>query len=176
MSEVFIGQIMMTGFGFAQKYFAFCNGQILPVAQNQALFALLGVQFGGNGTTNFALPNLQGQAPVGAGSSVDPSWQPSPYPVGQAAGVPTVTLTGQNLGQHTHGVYATNVAGGARTPNNTLLGTAGANTYGPSSGPLVPLNTNSVDVVGGNQPHQNMQPFQVINFNISLTGVWPSRN
>ena len=85
MSEFFIGQIMMAGFSFAPKYFAQCNGQLLPINQNQALFSLLGTQYGGNGTTNFALPDLRSRTPVGFASSVDPGWQPPSVQIGQAA-------------------------------------------------------------------------------------------
>ena len=175
MSDVFLGQIMMTSFGFAPKGFALCNGQLLPLNQYQALYSLLGVRYGGDGRTSFALPNLQGTTPVGSGPSVDPNWQPSPYVQGTVAGAPSVTLTTQQLPAHTHLANATLTAGSARTPANTLLGAAAAPTYATASN-LVPLNPAMVDVTGGSQPHDNMQPYRAINFNIALTGIFPSRN
>ena len=92
MSEKYLGQIMMAGFGFAPRFMAQCNGQLLAINQNQALFSLLGIQYGGNGTTNFALPDLRSRTPIGYASSVDPSWQPPSVQIGQASGVENVTL------------------------------------------------------------------------------------
>ena len=179
MSEYFIGQIMMAGFGFAPKYFAQCNGQLLPINQNQALFSLLGTQFGGNGTTNFALPDLRGRAPVSAASSVDPAWQPSGMQMGQAGGVESVTLLQSNLPQHTHTVNASTTAGDNRIPSNRVYATNTASAqslYGPSSGSLVAMNPQTVVNAGGSQPHANMQPYNTINFCIALSGIFPSRN
>jgi microcystin-dependent protein len=178
MTEVYVGQIMMTGFGFAPRSFASCNGQLLAISQNQALFALLGVQFGGNGSTNFALPNLQGQAPVGAGASVDPNWQPSPYVIGTVAGVESVTLLPTNLPTHTHLVGATTTPGTTTNPTNNIFAAASVSTepvYGAAT-QLVPLYSGTLAMNGGGVAHQNMQPFRVINFNIALSGVFPSRN
>lgn len=184
MSEFYIGQIMMTGFPFAQKYFAQCNGQTLPVAQNQALFSLLGTQYGGNGSTTFMLPDLQGRTPVGAGQSVDGNWNPSPYPVGMIAGVENVTLDQSSMPTHTHAVNATVAAGTANLPTTpslyaTAAIAAGGNEaiYVPiTSGTRVPLMATTVTTAGGGQPHANMQPYRVINFNIALQGIFPSRN
>jgi microcystin-dependent protein len=176
VTEVYVGQIMMTGFEFAPRNFAQCNGQILSINQNQALFALLGVQYGGNGSTTFQLPNLQGSALYGAGASVDPSWQPTPLPAGAIGGSETVTLTVPNLPIHTHALNATGVAGSPlRTATNALLGKAGHAVYGPSAG-TVPLAPNTLAPAGGGLAHDNMQPFLVINFNIALSGIFPSRN
>jgi len=181
MSEFFIGQIMMTGFNFAPRFWALCNGQLLPINQNQALFSLLGTQYGGNGTTNFALPDLRSRTPIGYASSVDPSWQPPSVQIGQASGVENVTLLSTNLPAHNHAVNATTTNGNNRIPSNRVYATsintaAPISLYAPSTGPLVPLNPATVAPVGGNQPHPNLQPYSTINFCIALSGIFPSRN
>lgn len=181
MSDFFIGQVMMTGFNFAPKFWAQCNGQLLPISQNQALFSLLGTQFGGNGTTNFALPDLRGRSPVGYASSVDPAWQPPAGQMGQTGGAENVTLLSSNLPAHTHTMAASTTAGDNRTPVNRLLATsantaAAANLYAPSNGALVAMNAQSVATAGGNQPHPNIQPYTAINFCIALSGIFPSRD
>jgi microcystin-dependent protein len=163
MAEVFLGQIMMTGFAFAQKGFAFCNGAIVSISQNQALFSLLGTVYGGNGTTNFALPNLQSRTPVGFGSSVDPSWQPSPYALGETGGAENVTLLVQQLPSHNH-------------VGNALYGTTTNAIYAAPGGRVVPLATPTVTFVGGNQAHPNIQPYETINYNIAMNGIYPSRS
>lgn len=176
MSDYFLGQIMLTGFGFAPKGFALCNGQILPINQNPALFALLGISYGGNGTTTFSLPDLRGRTPVGFGSSVDGGWQPAPYVLGQPVGVESVTLGVSQMPQHTHLLGATTQNGADRSPTNTIYGTAAAEAlYGPS-GTNVALANGQVLPSGGSQAHPNMQPYEVINYNIALTGVFPSRS
>jgi microcystin-dependent protein len=182
MSEFFIGQIMMTGFNFAPRFWALSNGQLLPINQNQALFSLLGTQYGGNGTTNFALPDLRSRTPIGYASSVDPSWQPPAVQIGQASGVENVTLLSSNLPAHTHSVNASNSNGTNRTPTGRTFATsnnsngAAVSTYAASTGPAVPLNPASVAPAGGNQPHPNLQPYSVINFCVALSGIFPSRN
>jgi microcystin-dependent protein len=169
MSEFFIGQIMMAGFNFAPRFWALANGQLLPINQNQALFSLLGTQYGGNGTTNFALPDLYA-------SSVDPSWQPPAVQIGQAAGVENVTLLSTNLPAHSHQLGATTADGNTKNPRNNLYAKTAENIFASSSGALVPLNPQTVSPTGGNQPHPNLQPYSVINFCIALSGIYPSRN
>ena len=181
MSEFFMGQIMMTGFNFAPKYWALCNGQLLPIQQNAALFSLLGTQYGGNGTTSFALPDLRSRTPVGSAPSVDPSWRPPSVQIGQAAGVENVTLLATNVPSHTHAVNASTTAGDNRTPATRVFATSTntatpANLYGPSTGSLVPLNAQTVSPAGGDQPHPNLQPYSAINFCIALSGIFPSRS
>lgn len=181
MSEFFIGQVMMAGFNFAPKYFAQCNGQLLPINQNQALFSLLGTQFGGNGTTNFALPDLRARTPIGYASSVDGGWQPPSVQIGQAAGTENVTLLQSNLPAHGHVMNATSASGNSRTPANQLFATSvsretPAPLYGSSTGGVVPMSAQSLAAAGGNQPHPNMQPYTTINFCIALSGIFPSRN
>ena len=181
MSEFFIGQIMMTGFNFAPKYWALCNGQLLPIQQNAALFSLLGTQYGGDGTTNFALPDFRSRTPIGYASSVDPSWQPQSVQIGQSAGVENVTLLSTNLPSHTHSVNASTTPGDNRNPSTRVFATstnttAPLNMYGPSNGPLLPLNAQIVSPAGGNQAHPNLQPYSAINFCIALSGIFPSRD
>ena len=167
MTEIYLGQILPAAFAFAPKGFAQCNGQLLPIAQNQALFSLLGTQYGGNGTTNFALPDLRGRTPIGFSNT---------YPIGAVGGTETVTLTTQQLPTHTHELTGTAASNNTRNPNNALLGTSTANLYAPTNGPQVTLVDGSVTAAGGTQPHENMQPYSVINFCISLAGIFPSRN
>jgi microcystin-dependent protein len=174
MAEFYIGQVMMTGFGFAQKYFAQCNAQTLSVAQNQALFALLGTVYGGNGVTTFQLPDLRSRTPVGAMRN---------YPMGTTAGVENVTLTLGEMPAHNHLVDITTQNGTTFDPTGGLYATALDSNNAPlpayvasSSINLVPLNSLQISQVGGNQPHPNVQPYTTINFNIALSGVWPSRN
>ncbi|MES2672322.1 MAG: tail fiber protein [Pseudomonadota bacterium] len=181
MSNFFIGQIMMAGFGFAPKYFGQCNGQLLPIAQNQALFSLLGTQYGGNGSTNFALPDLRSRTPIGYASSVDPGWQPPAVQMGQTGGAENVTLLQTNLPAHTHAMNASTSPGDNRIPATRVFATStnsatAANLYAPSNGAPVVMNAQSVAPAGGNQPHPNLQPYTTINFCIALQGLFPSRN
>lgn len=180
MSSYFLGQIKMVGFTFAPRGFAFCSGQILSIAQNTALFSLLGTTYGGNGQTTFALPDLRGRTPVGSASSVG-GWQPPVVTLGELAGTETVTLIQSNLPPHTHTANASTAAGNNRIPSNRSYATS-TNTaapialYAPATGPLVSMAPQSVSGAGSNQPHQNMQPYTAINFCIALVGIFPSRN
>lgn len=182
MAENFMGRIMPAGFNFAPRNFALCNGGLLAIAQNQALFSLLGTQFGGNGTTNFALPDLRGRTPVAFNSSVDPSWNPAPLSMGEIGGVENVTLLTTQLPAHTHQALATTSDASSRNPSGRLLATSTdtavdpAMLYAPSSGPAVAMNPGSVGIAGGTQPHPNLQPYTTINFCIALAGTYPSRN
>lgn len=176
MTEVFLGQIMLTGFAFAPRGFALCNGQLLAISQNAALFSLLGTTYGGDGRTTFALPNLQGRTPVAFGASADPAWQPAPYALGEQGGVENVTLLQPQLPAHNHPCSGTSTNGSQRNPTNTLYGTNTAAIYAPTGGAQVPLSQQSIAPVGGNQPHENMQPYDVISYCIALTGIFPSRN
>jgi len=129
MSEFYIGQIMMVGFGFAPKYFAQCNGQLLSIAQNQALFALLGTTYGGNGVQTFALPDMRSRTPVSGISSVDSSWQPFTT-LGEVAGVEAVTLNSTQVPTHTHSVAASTAAGNSRLPSARIFAQS-TNASGP---------------------------------------------
>ena len=181
MSDYFLGQIMMTGFNFAPKYFAQCNGQLLPISQNQALFSLLGTQYGGNGTTNFQLPDLRSRTPLGSGVSADSGWQPSPVQNGEIGGSETVTLLTSNLPTHVHAANASTTDGDNRVPVGRVYATSINNSpavalYAASTGATVPMNAQTVAQAGGTQPHSNLQPYEVINFCIALSGIFPSRN
>jgi microcystin-dependent protein len=168
MAIFFLGQVMPSGYSFAPKGFAMCNGQTLPINQNQALFSLIGIQYGGNGTTNFMLPDLRGRTPVGSSSN---------YPAGMVAGVENVSLTTQNLPQHSHLGNGTTAAANVRDPVNNFYGAVASEAlYAPAGNAQVVLNSATLSTVGGSQPHPNMQPFNVINFCIALTGVFPSRS
>lgn len=173
MSNYFLGQIMLTGFNFAPKYFALCNGQLMPIQQNAALFSLLGVQYGGNGVNNFALPDLRGRVPINSGASGG-----SNYSMGEQGGVTNVTLNSNNLPVHNHTMTGTTAAGAVKIPANNLYGdTTGTEAlYAPATGPQVVLSPQTLGATGGNGSHDNMQPYEVINFVIALSGVFPSRN
>lgn len=167
MSDQFIGQIMPAAFNFAPRYFAQCNGALLPISQNQALFSLLGTTYGGDGIQTFGLPDLRGRTPIGMGGS---------YAIGEKAGVESVSLLASQIPTHTHGVNGCNQPAAARSPAAGFFGnTASTSLYAPS-GPQVALNANTVGASGGSQPHPNMQPYSVLNFCIALSGVFPSRN
>ncbi len=176
MSEVFIGQVMSTAFNFAPRGFALCNGQLMPISQNQALFSLLGTMYGGDGRTTFALPDLRGRTPLGAGGSVDPAWQPPQHQVGERGGAESVTLTIADLPQHNHQFNAVTAPAAARNPASNLYGTTTSAIYAPASGAQVALDASTIAKAGGGNAHENMQPFQVINYCIALTGIFPSRN
>lgn len=178
MTQPFIGQIQPYGFNFAPKNWALCNGQIMSIAQNTALFSLLGTTYGGNGQTTFALPNLQSRVPMHYGSFAGNS-----YALGEEAGEEQVTLLNSELPMHSHGFLgssgaASTTAVGQNQVLATSTGGSGQpdNFYAPDSSPLLPLNPNSIQPTGGNQPHSNLQPYLAINWCICLYGIYPSRN
>ena len=166
----FIGEIRLAGFGFPPKGWALCNGQLLPINQNQALFSLLGVIYGGNGTTTFALPNLQTRVPLGMGQQGGVN-----YPQGQAAGEAAHTLTTAEMPSHTHTLTGSAGAATALGPANNLLATPATGAlYG--TGTDVSLASSSITPSGSGQSHQNMPPYLVINYIIALVGIYPSRS
>lgn len=185
MSEPYIGQVELFGFNFAPKGWALCAGQILPISTNQALFALLGTTYGGDGRTNFALPDLRGRVAVGQGNA---SGLP-PATLGQAGGEETHTLTANETPAHNHALLTSpnaNIAENTYTPakNVTLTKTTGQdaggnpltfNIYAPDSSPSQVLAPDAVTTAGG-QPHSNMMPYLGLNFCIALVGVFPSRD
>lgn len=175
MSEVFLGQIMPTGFDFAPRGFALCDGQLLPISQNQALFSLLGTQYGGDGISTFALPDLRGRAAVGAGVSADPAWSPPTVQMGQRGGTESVALSASSLPSHSHVLQADTAAGTALKPADKLYATSTTALYA-GGGAQVPLHASTVAPVGGGGAHENMQPYQVISYCIAMTGIFPSRN
>ncbi|MBR0869708.1 phage tail protein [Bradyrhizobium tropiciagri] len=166
MSEPFLSEIRMMSFNFPPKGWAMCNGQILPVNQNQALFSLLGDVYGGNGQTTFGLPNLQGRVPIHTGSG---------FELGQHSGEQGHTLTTAEMPKHSHLVNVTNSNGTVPTNAGGWLG-AFNNGYTPPANPTTSLRPETISIVGGNQAHNNMQPYLTINFSIALQGIFPSQN
>ncbi|MGC1547046.1 MAG: tail fiber protein [Rhodanobacter sp.] len=167
MAYQYVGQIMLTGFGFAPRYFAQCNGQLLPINQNQALFSLLGTQFGGNGVTTFGLPDLRGRTPVG--SVVNEG-------LGESSGTENVTLTSAMMPAHTHIAMGSTTAGDKLNPTGNVYGSTGTESiYTTNTGSPAVLSPSTLAMAGGSLPHPNMQPSLVINFNIALSGIFPSR-
>jgi microcystin-dependent protein len=173
MTQPFLGQIQPLAFDFAPRGWAQCNGQILNISQNTALFSLLGTQYGGNGTTTFALPNLQSRAPMHAGI-----FQGETFFQGEAAGAETVTLTLNTMPAHNHAFVGTSTAGDTNiVATGQALASGAANPfYSADTPPLQPLNMGSISPFGGNQAHSNIQPYQAINWCIALSGIFPSRN
>lgn len=173
MSEPFIGEIKILPYTFAPKGWAYCNGQLLAISQNQALFSILGTTYGGNGINNFALPNLQGRVPLHAGTGPGLT----PRSLGEASGSGAVSLTVSQIPFHTHTLSVGNVPGTQRNVNNAYPAQAGSlESYQENTTPLVPMNAAAVANTGGGQPHTNMQPYLGINYCIALVGIFPSRN
>ena len=166
MSEPFLSEIKIVSFNYAPKGWALCNGQFLPINQNQALFALLGTTYGGNGQTTFALPNLRGRVPIHVGNG---------HTLGETAGSTNVTLNIQQLPTHLHSLQATNVDATLDTPGSNVLGEAPTAAYGPATS-LTPMAQGTVNSIGGSQPHNNMMPYLALTFIIALQGIFPSRN
>lgn len=178
MSDPFIGEIQLFGFNFNPRGWAFCNGATVPIAQNTALFALVGTQYGGNGQTTYQLPNFAGRA--GCQQGQGPGL--TPRSIGEGFGVNTVTLTGQQIPGHNHSLllYAqNNVARRAASPSSgnalSVSSLATATSYLPSGTPATNFAPNMIQPnAGGGQPHQNQQPYLAVNFCIALQGIFPS--
>ncbi len=173
MSQPFVGQVIAVGFNFAPVNWALCDGSLLPISQYTALFSLLGTQFGGNGKTNFALPDLRGRSALGAGQG--PGLQP--YVVGQAGGVESVALTSGQVGSHTHGLAAAATATTPTPGSGAVLGTPAAGTpIYATAGTAGTLSGSAVSPSQGGAPHENRQPSTTVNYIISLFGVFPPRS
>jgi microcystin-dependent protein len=171
MAEPFLSEIRIMSFGFAPKGWALCDGQLLPINQNQALFSLLGTTYGGDGRVNFGLPNLQARAPIHMGSG---------HTLGERGGEQAHTLSISELPTHTHAANASSTIapqGSGSTPTNAkiLALSRGSFLYGPATG-LGTMDPREIANVGGSQAHLNMQPFLVLNFSIALQGIFPSQN
>ena len=165
MSEPFLGEVRIYGFDFAPRSWATCDGQLLPINQNQALFSLLGTTYGGDGQTTFALPDLRGRSPMHEGAG---------HTLGQKWGEENHTLTAAEMPTHTHTARGSSNAGNSPVPTNNLLGAANNVYRGPDN--LTALHSGTVANTGGNQAHGNMQPYLTLNFCIALQGVFPSMN
>jgi microcystin-dependent protein len=166
MSEPYLGQILMVSFSFAPKGYALCNGQILPINQNTALFSLLGTFYGGNGTSTFALPNLQGATPLHIGTG---------FSLGQVGGEATHTLLQGEMPNHTHQLKGDSAAATTPAASGHVWATSTASPFS-SLAPNTTMNASAIGNAGGSQAHDNFQPYLVINFVIALQGIFPSRN
>ncbi len=172
MSEAFVGEIRMFAGNFAPRSWAFCDGQLLAISQNDALFSLLGTIYGGDGRTTFGLPDMRGRIPVHQGSGPGLT----PRQLGLKTGSETVTVTTNQLPSHSHDFTASSAAGTANTAaGNYLASSASVRVYRPV-GPNVSLNSGSVTNTGGSQSHNNVGPFQCVHFIIALFGIYPSRS
>ena len=172
-AEPFIGEIFMGGMNFAPRDFATCDGQLLQIAQNTALFSLLGTTFGGDGVTTFALPDLRGRVPMHMGQGPGLTNRT----MGEQSGNEVVTLITSQIPAHTHSLNAVSDAGDISAPAGALLANTGAlDKEYKTSGTPVPMHPTAIGASGGNQPHNNMPPYLVLNFYIALYGIFPSRN
>jgi microcystin-dependent protein len=171
MSEPFLAEIRMVGFNFAPRGWAFTDGQILPINQNQSLYSLLGTTYGGDGRTSFALPDLRSRTPIHEGDG---------YMLGQKGGAETITLTASQIPNHTHTVKAQPLAANEAIPTNRYLAApneASDLTYrDPQAADEAALRSSTVTNAGGGQAHNNMQPYLTVSFCIALQGLFPSRN
>ncbi len=165
MSEPFLGEIKVISWNFPPKGWAFCNGTLLPINQNQALFSILGTTYGGDGRTTFALPNLQGRTPFHVGNGIV---------LGEMGGETTHTLNISELPAHTHVPNANTATATVGTPAGNFWSTQDAAAFDSASNTA--MNPADIGVTGGSQPHENMSPYLVLNFIIALQGIFPSQN
>jgi microcystin-dependent protein len=172
--DPFVAEIRIFPFNFAPQGWAFCNGQLLPLSQNTALFSLLGTTYGGDGKSNFALPNLQGSVPLHVGGT-----QPGPglstYDLGQTGGTDAVTLLTTETPSHTHSVTAQTVDQGDNRIPGPSLNLGNTQMYSNAASASATLDPSAVSLVGGGQPHNNLMPYLTLNFCIALQGVFPPR-
>ncbi len=173
MSDPFVAEIRIFPFNFPPKGWAFCDGQLLPISQNTALFSLLGTTYGGDGRSTFALPNLQGSVPMqtGQGQGLSERF------LGEQSGTETVTLLVSEMPLHTHSLMASSDPGDAQIPsaNATLARSSGGNAYTASNAGLGQMAPQALAPAGGGLPHSNMQPYLTVNFCIAMQGVFPAR-
>jgi microcystin-dependent protein len=173
MSQPFIGEIRMFGGNFAPAGWMLCQGQVIPISENDTLFNLIGTTYGGDGQETFALPNLQGRVPIHMGQSSGTS----NYLIGESGGVESVTLTTQQIPSHTHPPIANNGTGTSTNPaNNVWAAQPALLQYNPAGTEDSPLRNNAIQQAGGSQPHDNMMPYLAVNYIISLFGVYPTQN
>ena len=170
MADFFLSEIRIMSFNFAPRGWALCNGQLLPINQNQALFSLLGTTYGGDGRVNFALPDMRSRTPIHFGNG---------HTLGERAGTESITLATTNLPAHTHTlgvVGGGSVSGNVTAPGGKLLASSNPNNFYTNASPNTTLNAGTISSTGGNQAHENRQPFLTLNFCIALQGVFPSQN
>ena len=169
MSQPYVGEIRMFGGNFAPVGWRFCDGSVLPIAENDVLFQLIGTTYGGDGEETFALPDLRGRVPIHMGTGAGTT-----YTIGETGGVETVTLTSNQIPVHNHALMASTDTANLSSPANAVTGEAATKLYRiPSSTTVMAAST--VANAGGSQPHENMQPYLVVNYIISLFGVFPSQ-
>jgi microcystin-dependent protein len=174
MSDQFVAEIRIFPFAFAPKGWALCNGQLLPISQNTALFSLLGTTYGGDGKSTFALPDLQGRAGMAPGQGPGLSM----HDLGEEGGVNQMTLVAEEMPVHTHALRAHAQDAGdlnAPSPARSLARSNGGNVYGPVDGAVKPMAGLALSVVGGSLPHNNVQPMLVMSYCIAMQGIFPSR-
>jgi microcystin-dependent protein len=172
MGQPYVGEIRMFAGSFAPVGWMLCQGQTMPISENETLFNLIGTTYGGDGQSTFNLPNLVGRLPMHQGTNSGTA-----FVMGQSAGVEMVTLTTQQIPNHSHPLLATTDVATVNAPANNLLGATTAATtlaYGTDN-PKITLASGSISMVGGNQPHENMQPYLCVNFIISLFGIFPTQ-
>jgi microcystin-dependent protein len=171
MSQPFLGEIRMFAGNFAPSGWAFCAGQQMDISQNTALFSLLGTTYGGDGVSTFNLPDLRSRMPVHAGTGGG-----SNYLLGQSGGVETVTLLSNQLPAHNHSAAVSSLHGNSDDPTSKVPAASATSLYTAPGGTLATMTGAAIGSVGGNQPHNNMPPYQAVNFIIALQGIFPSRN
>lgn len=171
MSEPFLAEVRIVGFNFAPRGWAFCDGQILPINQNQSLYSLLGTTYGGDGRTSFALPDMRGRTPIHVGSSNGVS-----HLLGQKSGEETHTLTAAEMPQHDHVLSASNANANSRLTPGNAWARSPIQIYRNPGGSTVNMRSGAITNTGGGQAHNNMQPYLALNFCIALQGLFPSRN
>ena len=172
MADPFVAEIRIFPFNFAPKGWAWCDGQLLPLSQNTALFSLLGTTYGGNGKSNFALPDLQGRAPMHPGQGPGLSL----HDLGETGGSETVSLLESEIPSHAHALQASNVLGDTASPTGAFLARTSFNLYQQTTNQnLVSMAPEALAPAGGDQPHNNLQPYLTFYFNIALQGVFPPR-
>jgi microcystin-dependent protein len=170
MAQPFIGEIRMFGGNFAPAGWAFCNGALMPISENDALFVLIGTTYGGDGQETFALPNLQGRLPLHQGTNLGQTFQ-----MGETGGVESVTLTTNQIPVHTHSMLAVSGPVANSDPTNGILAKPTGNIYNSVATNIVQFSNQAVLPIGGSQPHDNFQPYLCISFIISLFGIFPSQ-
>ena len=170
--DPFVAEVRIFPFNFPPKGWAFCNGQLLPLSQNTALFSLLGTTYGGNGKSNFALPDMQGNAPMHPGQGPGLSL----HDLGEIGGSETVTLLQPEIPSHTHSVSAATIdIADSNVPTNNNIGKASTKVFN-TTGTAMQMNVNTIGIAGGSLPHNNMMPYLTFNFCIALQGVYPPRS
>jgi len=170
MAQPFVGQLLLVGFNFSAAGWTFCQGQILPISENQTLFQLIGTTYGGDGQETFSVPDLRGRVPIHQGS-----YQGQTFVIGQMGGTEAVTLTTNQMPQHNHVVSCSANSSNSSDPTNGVVAVAGDRRYS-SVPPSVAMAGGMVSTQGGSQPHNNIQPYLVLNWLISLFGIFPSQN